>query len=106
MLFRSRRLVAAGKPEPFPRPPLTARPSPPLAPAEHAAMKKAAKAKGPGGLCRQAPGEPGAHSGIDQFFDWSTSLFLAIQGIMARSSAPTVSIGCTAFRRRRAVMLG
>jgi hypothetical protein len=29
----------------------------------------------------------------DQFFDWSTSLFLAIQGIMPRSSAPTVSIG-------------
>ncbi len=50
--------------------------------------------------------QPGQARQPDQFFDWSTSLFLAIQGIMARSSAPTVSIGCTAFRRRRAVMLG
>lgn len=28
----------------------------------------------------------------DQFFDWSTSLFLAIHGIIARSFAPTCSI--------------
>jgi len=58
-----------------------------------------------GGLERAA-GRPSRGPQPDQFFDWSTSLFLAIQGIMARSSAPTVSIGWAAFRRRRAVMLG
>ena len=34
---------------------------------------------------------------------WSTSLFLAIQGIIARNWAPTTSIWCSAVRRRRAV---
>jgi hypothetical protein len=35
----------------------------------------------------------GLRPSVHQFFDWSTSLFLAIQGIMARSSPPTTSIG-------------
>jgi hypothetical protein len=33
-------------------------------------------------------------------------LVLAIQGIMARSCAPTTSMLCSAMLRRRAVMLG
>ena len=37
---------------------------------------------------------------------WSTSLFLLIQGIMARSWPPTFSMAWSAFMRRRAVMLG
>lgn len=37
---------------------------------------------------------------------WSTSLFLAIQGIIARNWAPTTSMLCSAVLRRRAVMLG
>jgi hypothetical protein len=41
-----------------------------------------------------------------QFFALSTSLFFAIQGIMARRSAPTASIGCSALRRRVALKLG
>ena len=45
-------------------------------------------------------------AGEDQLRVWSTSLFLAIQGIMARNWAPTTSIWCSAVRRRRAVMLG
>jgi hypothetical protein len=36
----------------------------------------------------------------------STSLFLVIQGIIARSRAPTSSIGCSASRRRMALKLG
>src|SRR3546814_967106 len=39
-------------------------------------------------------------SGRPQFFDLSTSLFLAIHGIIARSSAPTFSIGCSAASLR------
>src|SRR5688500_10016669 len=41
-----------------------------------------------------------------QFFALSTSLFLAIHGIMPRRRLPTSSIGCSADRRRRALKDG
>ena len=46
------------------------------------------------------------HRKTDQLRVWSTSLFLAIQGIMARSLPPTTSMLWSAVLRRRAVMLG
>jgi hypothetical protein len=36
----------------------------------------------------------------------STSLLALIQGIMSRNFSPTISIGCSAFKRRRAVISG
>ncbi len=62
--------------------------------------RSASKDKGHrSGLCQQTLKK-------NQLRVWSTSLFLAIQGIMARSCAPTTSIWCSDVKRRRAVMLG
>src|SRR5258706_14104659 len=41
-----------------------------------------------------------------QFLDVSTSLFLLIQGIIARSFSPTFSMSCSARSRRRALSVG
>ena len=42
----------------------------------------------------------------NQFFDWSTSLFFFIHGIMLLNFSPTSSIGCSANSRRFAVSVG
>jgi hypothetical protein len=44
--------------------------------------------------------------GARQFRALSTSLFLAIHGIMARSFSPICSIGCSAWMRRVALKEG
>ena len=46
---------------------------------------------------------PGAAVATAQFLSLSTSLFLPIQGIIARNFAPTSSIGCALARARIAL---
>src|SRR5690606_31118650 len=52
----------------------------------------------------RTPGCP--FRGSSQFLSWSTSLFLPIHGIIARSWLPTCSIGCAAAALRAALSSG
>src|SRR5690606_1349679 len=59
------------------------------------------------GCCRcGARPQPGNRRPVSWILLWSTSLLAAIQGIMARSLAPTCSISDSAFRRRRDMSVG
>ena len=52
------------------------------------------------------PRHPIPDKSRNQFRLLSTSLLALIQGIMSRSFSPTTSMGCSAVRRRRAVISG